>query len=592
MNQLLKFTPWIIAGIIGLITSLYLSSVLYFLLNGWNADSARPWSIFTYITYIHYPYGLNLAIALITPPAILAGLAAFIIFKPEDPDSRWANRADLKAANLLSKHGIIFGKSGSNYLINDNDTHVFLGAPTGSGKGVGIVIPNLLAWQDTVICLDVKGENHKLTSGFRESLGHKIINFVPFAEDQCSHCYNPLDYVSSDPNKRITDLQIIATILVSSAAKSDPHFPEEARDLFVGMALYVLDHDDYPSTIGAVFRLLGTEDTLHSVLRYVAQTYPNLDEAAKQLFNSYANKAEKERSGIKSTLGRALMLWRNPAIDAVTSKSDFSIHELRQKRHAIYIGVKVGEMKTLSPLVRLFLEQVITIMSSHEPDPELEPRKILMVMDEFHVLGAMDIMATAFTLLRSFNIRILAIVQNIDAIDMVYDKPTRNTILSNCAHQIFFATNNPETKKYISVACGEKKVESKSVSRATGFSTERGKVSVTEKYVPLIKEQQVHRLSKKQGIIITENSHPVKFKKIFYYKDKTFTSRLLPAAKTPPLNIQAQTAPKFDIALGNTEKRKPVAKRKQPDYPTPTRPAWRKTKQAPPSESNPLYFDE
>ncbi|WP_419669813.1 type IV secretory system conjugative DNA transfer family protein [Xylella fastidiosa] len=36
---------------------------------------------------------------------------------------------------------------------------MFLAAPTRSGKGVGIVIPNLLHYRDSVVVLDIKGEN-------------------------------------------------------------------------------------------------------------------------------------------------------------------------------------------------------------------------------------------------------------------------------------------------------------------------------------------------------------------------------------------------------------------------------------------------
>ncbi len=42
-----------------------------------------------------------------------------------------------------------------------------LSAPTRSGKGVGVVIPNLLNWPDSVVVLDIKGENFDITAGYR-----------------------------------------------------------------------------------------------------------------------------------------------------------------------------------------------------------------------------------------------------------------------------------------------------------------------------------------------------------------------------------------------------------------------------------------
>lgn len=550
MNNRLRIATWIFCIVAVITLSLYLSSVTYYILNGLNPDDALPWSILGYIQYWSEPFGTRLAISFIAPNFLIAIATGLLFFKPKSTESRWATSADIRKAGMFKTSGLILGQTRSKYLINNDPAHSLVVAPTGSGKGVGLVIPNLLAWPGTFICLDVKGENHRFTSGYRASLKHKVINFSPFAQDQCSHCYNPLDYVSENKNRRITDLQVIASILITVSSKADPHFPEEARDLFVGLALYVIDEKAYPSTIGALFRLLGSEDELKDILRHVARTHPELDEAARQLFNSYANKAEKERSGIKSTLGRALMLWRNPVIDAVTSKSDFSFYDLRKTRHAIYIGVSVNEMKTLSPLMRLFFEQAITVLSANEPDPETEPCKVLMLLDELHLLGNMDVMANAFTLLRSFNVRIMGIIQNLEALAIPYEKAVWETIISNCAHQIFFAASGSrQTKRYVSEECGQHKVKSKTVSRGRGLKYEAPKVSISEKWEPLIKEHEIGLLGEDEELILVEKYHPIRCKKINYRFDKTFQSLLREAVPTPPLDIKQARAPKFDIPI-------------------------------------------
>jgi len=314
MSTYLKHSIWGSGSIVAITTSLYLSSVLYYLLNGWNPDNALPFSILSYLSYTHKPYGLYLAISFIAPNILFAALALMWLFRPEDKNSRWASFQDMRKAGMLAKSGILLGKYRNHYIYNNDPTHIFLIAPTRSGKGVGIVIPNLLNWNGSFICLDVKGENHRITSGWRASLGHKVINFCPYAKTGTSHCYNPLEHISKDPHKRITDLQIMAASLIATAERSDPHFPNEAQDFFVGLALYVMDHKEFPNTIGAIFRLLGTEEKLEDILKYVAATYPDLDEGAKQLFSAYRQKAEKERSGIKSTLSSALKLWRNPVL--------------------------------------------------------------------------------------------------------------------------------------------------------------------------------------------------------------------------------------------------------------------------------------
>ncbi len=58
-----------------------------------------------------------------------------------------------------------------------------LSAPTRSGKGVGVVIPNLLNWPDSVVVLDIKGENYDVTAGYRARHGQAVYAFSPFDEE-------------------------------------------------------------------------------------------------------------------------------------------------------------------------------------------------------------------------------------------------------------------------------------------------------------------------------------------------------------------------------------------------------------------------
>src|SRR5690606_2717940 len=94
--------------------------------------------------------------------------------------SRFARDSELEALGLAFKpkesRGVIIGKDPkkSRYLCHQGKEHVFVFAPTRSGKGVGLVIPTLLTWRGSVLVLDIKGENWKLTSGWRSKFSHAI----------------------------------------------------------------------------------------------------------------------------------------------------------------------------------------------------------------------------------------------------------------------------------------------------------------------------------------------------------------------------------------------------------------------------------
>lgn len=539
----------IVSIIFGLITASYLASVIYMGWAGQNIEAALPWSIWTNLPYLADPQiNTRFLISLAVPHILIASMiiSFFIKKEPEFGDAHWATWQDINNAGLFACEGLILGKYKGKYLISDTPTHCIVIAPTRSGKGVGLVQPNLLNWPDSLICLDIKHENFKKTAGFRKEHGHDVFMWSPLDQNGQSHRYNPLDAVSKDPYQRISDIQIIANILIKDPVKSDPVWTSEARALFVGLALYVIENDEMPSTIGAINRLLGTEQDLGDICKHIVSKHPELSSTIKKSLMNFANKAAKERSGVKSSLNQAINLWDNPVIDAATSASDFSIANMRKKRMAVYVGVLTGQIQTLSPLLRIFFEQVITSLSLKEPE-ESEPYKVLLMMDELHMLGEMSSMTSAFTLLGGYNCRVMAVVQGLKWLDDTYGKDKRDGILSCCAHQIFFAANDLETANYVSNSCGDRTVKTVSTSQKNSFKYEPPSKNTSFRARALISKEKVKQLPKHEEIIITEASPPVRAKKIVYYKDKNFQKRLLPPPSVPKLQIENHLIPEFNI---------------------------------------------
>lgn len=354
---------------IGLLIASFMASALFMGLSGYTAAEIKPWSIWQHIDALHSPTVKNrFWVSLILPHGLIAAAVIALFNKPEPEygDAHWATWQEISKAGLFSSNGLILGKYRGRYLVSNQPTHAMLIAPTRSGKGVGLVIPNLLNWSDSILCLDVKNENFKKTAGYRQAHGHKVFMWSPLDPEGCSHRYNPLDAVSSDPHQRVSDIQVIANILIKNPPKSDPVWASEARALFVGLALYVMDSPNMPSTIGSINRMLGTEQDLGEVARHIVQTHSELSDTVKKSLMNFANKAAKERSGVKSSLNQAINLWDNPVIDAATSTSDFNIKDLRRRKTSIYVGVLTGQIGTLAPLLRIFFEQVITILSMRE----------------------------------------------------------------------------------------------------------------------------------------------------------------------------------------------------------------------------------
>jgi type IV secretion system protein VirD4 len=541
-----------VAGLFGLIFYSYAASLMYCLLAKIPLDTVNPitiWLIFGQPITDQIQSRLFVAFGAPAIALIFVGGQLYDSIYNNNGlfgKARWGNLRDIRKAKLLEKEGLIVGKHGGQYLMSDQPTHSIVVAPTRSGKGVGIVVPNLLAWKGSVICFDVKHENYRKTAGFRQAHGQKVFMWSPMDENLKSHRYNPLDAVSTNPHQQVSDLQVIARILIQDPPKSDPVWASEARALFVGLALYVLDSAAMPSTIGAINRLLGTEADLGDVCRHIVKKHPELTSAVKKSLMNFANKAAKERSGVKSSLNQAINLWDNPLIDAATSATDFRIEDLRKDKISIYVGVLTGQIETLTPLLRIFFEQIITKLSMKEPD-ESEPHKVLMLLDEFHMLGRIDSMTTAFTLLAGYNVRVMAVVQSLNWIDVTYDRDKRNGILSCCAHQIFFATNDLATAQYVSDSCGNQTVDAISRSKRKSMKYEAPTYNTSQRGTPLIAKHEMRDFNVNEQIILVEGSQPIKCKKIAYYKERAFKDREIEAPAVPELKILDNAIPYFDI---------------------------------------------
>lgn len=548
-----------LAGLFGLIFYFYAVSLMYCLLAKIPLEAASPFFIFSvFASPITDQIQSRLFVAFGAPAVALIFIGGQLyetLFNDKDQfgKARWGSLRDLRKAKLLEKDGLIVGKYNGQYLMSNLPTHSICVAPTRSGKGVGIVVPNLLAWKGSVICFDVKHENYRKTAGFRAAHGQKVFMWSPMDENLKSHRFNPLDAVSDNPHQQVSDLQVIARILIQDPPKSDPVWASEARALFVGLALYVLDSAEMPSTIGAINRLLGTEADLGDVCRHIVKKHPELTAAVKKSLMNFANKAAKERSGVKSSLNQAINLWDNPLIDAATSATDFKIEDLRREKMSIYVGVLTGQIETLTPLLRIFFEQIITKLSMKEPD-ESEPHKVLMLLDEFHMLGRIDSMTTAFTLLAGYNVRVMAVVQSLNWLDVTYDRDKRNGILSCCAHQIFFATNDLATAQYVSESCGNQTIDAISKSKRKSMKYEAPTHNTSQRGTPLIAKHEMRDFNTGEQIILVEGSQPIKCKKIEYYKDKTFKDREVPPPAVPELIISDNAIPYFDIQSDQNSK--------------------------------------
>ncbi|WP_150140509.1 type IV secretory system conjugative DNA transfer family protein [Candidatus Enterovibrio escicola] len=523
----------------------YLAGCIYFFMHNSDLSQVMPFTFIDQWYYYHnnavYQKSLNISamagisIAFIVP--LLIAIFANRDIEELHGSARWANNNEIFNLYKLSKDkddgkGILIGRFGRRFLYYMGSSFVFLAAASRTGKGIGIIIPNLLRWFGSCVVTDFKKENFSITSKFRkEVLKQEVYLFNPFDESGETHRYNPLGYVRND-HLTIPDILTIAemfypTDIGDATAK---YFASSAQSLFLGLALYIHQTPVIPFTIGEILRQSkGKGKSLKEHLTEIIETRTDLSAPCIEALNSFlALDAEKGQSGVSNTLKVALQDWNNPIFDAATSVNDFNFHDLRKKRMTIYIGITPDYIPVAGRMLNLFFSQLINLNTKELPEQNQSLKyQVLLLMDEFTAMGRSGIIAKSNNYFAGYGLQLLTIVQNPAQIKANepegYGQNTATTFISNHEAQLIY-TPEKEDGDEISKFLGNKTIKTESEQRTTG---KIGRTyTVSENKRPLILAQELREMPFEKMIIIMRGKKPIFCDKIHYYQVSPFIDRL------------------------------------------------------------------
>ena len=558
-------TVFILLGIAIVIIGIpWASGVTFLHVNGADPALAGPFSIIEYWKlYAHSSekfVRVSVQLCAIGPWALLAGFIGWAVIakqnRPLHGAARFANTAEIRKAGLLDPKGgldktILVGKKNGRYLTYGGYQFVILAAPTRSGKGVGIVVPNCLNYSDSLVVLDIKGENFDITSGFRAKHGQKVYLFAPFDEAGVTHRYNPLEYISDDPAQRLGDIDAIGTALYSGGNQNDKFWSENAKDLFRGLCLFMLERKDLPKTFGEILRQASgkgkpLKEYIFEELKKAQDTGHPFSNACIDCLNRVLSNSENTLAGIVATFGTPLLIFQNPRVDLATSANDFDLREVRRELMSIYFKMPPNKLKEGSVLVNLFFDQLLNLNTRVLPSQDKTLKhQCLVLLDEMTSIGKVAMIAQAVSYMAGYNMRLLTIIQNKSQLEDVYGKAGALTLLSNHALMVMYApspTVQSDAQEY-SEMLGYETVK----SRSRTSSMQSSSTSTSDQRRALMLPQEIRELGQTREIVSLENCKPILCDKIRYYEDPDFTCR----AHLPPPSIPKQDIDTFIAKIEN-----------------------------------------
>ena len=480
--------------------------------------------------------------------------------------ARWAKKEEIEDAGLLqpnaNKESVYIGayrdKGKIRYLTHDGAEHVLAIAPTRSGKGVGLVIPTLLSWTGSVLCYDIKGENWALTSGWRQKYAKNIVmKFEPTSDDGTSIKFNPLEEIDLESDRDVADTQNIAMMIVDPDGKGlDDHWAKTAYGFLVATILHVCY---VKKSEGKTANLTDVGLALADPSRDIVELFEEMLEfqhknrtthiVVAQEARGMLQKADKEQSGVVSTVRSNLTLYVDPIVSRNIVKSDFKINDLmnHEKPVSLYLVVKPKDAQRLRPLIRLLISQIIQSLTNtmdYEDGKSVAHYKhrLLMMLDEFASLKRLTAMEDSLAFMASYGIKAYLVVQDLEQVNAAYGQ--YEGLLGNCHVKIVYAPNKLKTAEVISKMTGTatvvKKQHTMSGSRSDLFM---GKVSESYSEVsrPLLTTDEVMKLpnSTKNGnevtgggdmLIFIAGLSPIYGTQILYFIDPVFSARAKIAA--------------------------------------------------------------
>ncbi|WP_282128450.1 type IV secretory system conjugative DNA transfer family protein [Roseobacter litoralis] len=544
----LIFTPILLGWMIGavlfgaMLGSLVATPFIFAFFDQEPGESAWQWLVFGPFIFIGAVFGFQYW-------RKTSGADAYFGLTGDSHGSaRFASRKELK--KLQGNDGLLIGRNpGTGRLLRyDGPAHLITLAPTRAGKGVGTVIPNLLAAERSVLVIDPKGENARIAGDARRRFGTVHV-LDPFGvSGMPSAAYNPLDRLTPDSLDLGEDAATLTEALVMDppGQVSEAHWNEEAKAILGGLIMFCVCHEDRDRRCLATVREYLTLPP--EKLRALLELMQDSDEAGgliARAANRFLGKADREAASVLSNAQRHTHFLDSPRIAKVTSRSDFHFSDLRHRITSVFLVLPPNRMDAYSRWLRLLVSQALQDIArdaeaSQKPsgassalsDALTAPvsatgrlkAPTLFLLDEFAALGRLEAVERAMGLMAGYGLQLWPILQDMSQLRDLYGERA-GTFIANAGVQQVFGVNDFETAKWLSQMIGQE---------TTGFQTDSYKPGDNPSFSnnltgrDLLTPDEIMQMPPELQLLRVQGQPSALAQKLRYYADPEFKGLFVP----------------------------------------------------------------
>jgi type IV secretion system protein VirD4 len=399
-------------------------------------------------------------------------------------EARTATASELRRGRLIPRgDGIYLGR----YLNNDVATdevgypggvHLITIGPAGSGKGTGIIIPNLATLRRSILIIDPKGEAAAITARKRAQFGRVlIINPFNVLSEKLPHLksqgFNPLAALHPDHDNFTDDCVGIGQALVQQQQETGGNaafFSGSAQDLVTALIMHEkFERRDKASLANVRTMLmepyeqaedgepLGLRKTVHEML----------DSKCGPLRSTAGRFARGSKSvmDIIQTAANETRFLNSPPLQRDLQGEDFDWDIMKREITTVYLILPADRLESHANYLRLVVTSALRTLLRSPPSATLPP--VLFMLDEFAQLGYLPPIENAMGIARGFGVQLWPFLQDLNQINALY-KARWQTFIGNAAVLTAFAPRDLFTARYLSERCGHKTVIVESENERTG----------------------------------------------------------------------------------------------------------------------------
>lgn len=334
------------------------------------------------------------------------------------------------------------------------ERHAITIAGSQSGKGVGVIIPNLRRWPHNALVIDPKGEAAAETIKEREAMGCPSFVFDPFQTANVpAHLrvtINPMSRLNPNSFTIMEDIGVIADGLVMRPDPQAAHWDDGAAALLSGLIAWVLLHYPEDEQNLLTVRKIQREDDLF------AETIEAMRNESRcgGLCQTGASAAYAKEGGYFVSNAEKNTRWLDSrAMQQALAQSSFDMDTLKWGNASLFLVLPSKYLKQHGRFLRLFVRTAIDTMQQ-ERGGKIRGNDCLFLLDEFFALGYIDEIAQSAGLMAGYGLKLWPILQDIEQLRKLYGKDGAATFFGSADLHQFFGNMDDETLDFISKRIG------------------------------------------------------------------------------------------------------------------------------------------